>query len=576
MTTTTTKRGGLFRKYLAVFTSLICSALIIQGATDAWLLYQEQQALLLKVQREQGLAAAGKIAQFIQGIVTEVGWMTYLPSRPETMEQRRFDGLRLLRQVPAITEFSHIDPTGREQLRMSRIALDSVGSGQDVSAEPAFKEAGGGRTHYGPVTFRRDSEPYMTIGLAGARPDAGVTLVDLNLKFIWDVIAAIKVGQSGLAYVTDSHGRLLAHPDISLVLRNSSFSHLEPVKAAMAGAGETSAENGLVADDIDGQKALTSYVAVSPLGWTVFVEAPIAEVYAPLYSSLRRTGLLLLLGLAASLAAAAFFARRMVGPIESLRAGAARIGDGDLEYRVDVRTGDELEVLGDQFNRMAGEIVEWREKTKRLDGLKRFLAPQIAQMISSGDESVLTSHRQRITVLFGDLRGFTPFSEMSEPEEVMGVIHEYHAVLGRIIFQYEATVERFLGDGFMAFFNDPVPCPDPELRAVRMAIEMRREMSVLSETWRKRGHSLDFGLGIAEGYATLGRIGFEGRFEYSAIGTVANLASRLCGEAKGGQILISESVFSALGGEIETESLGALALKGFQRPMPVYNVMENR
>jgi adenylate cyclase len=573
MTTTAIKRGSLFRKYLAVFTSLICSALIIQGATDAWLLYQEQQALLLKVQREQGVAAAGKIAQFIQGIVTEVGWMTYLPSRPETMEQRRFDGLRLLRQVPAITEFSHVDPNGREQLRMSRIALDSVGSGQDVSTEPAFKEAVAGRIHYGPVTFRRDSEPYMTIGLAGARPDAGVTIVDLNLKFIWDVIAAIKVGQSGLAYVTDSQGRLIAHPDISLVLRNSSFSHLEPVKAALAGAGAPSAENGLIADDIDGEKALTSYVAVNPFGWTVFIEAPLAEVYAPLYGSLQRTGLLLLLGLAVSLMAAAFFARRMVGPIESLRAGAARIGDGDLEYRVDVRTGDELEVLGNQFNRMAGEIVEWGEKTKRLDGLKRFLAPQIAQMISSGDESLLTSHRQRITVLFGDLRGFTPFSEMSEPEEVMGVIHEYHSVLGRIIFQYEATVERFLGDGFMAFFNDPVPCPDPERRAVRMAIEMRREMSVLSETWRKRGHRLDFGLGIAEGYATLGRIGFEGRFEYSAIGTVANLASRLCGEAKGGQILISESVFTALGGEIETESLGALTLKGFQRSMPVYNVV---
>ena len=193
----------------------------------------------------------------------------------------------------------------------------------------------------------------------------------------------------------------------------------------------------------------------------------------------------------------------------------------------------------------------------------------------SGDaEDPLRSHRREITVVFLDLRGFTAFAETAEPEEVMGVLREYHAEMGRLILAAEGTLERFTGDGMMIFFNDPVQVPDPGPRAVRMAIAMRERIAGLTESWRKRGFDLDFGIGIAQGYATIGAIGFEGRLDYGAIGTVTNLASRLCGEAKPGQILLSQRVASGVESIAQVEAVGELALKGFQRPVKAYNVVQ--
>ena len=185
----------------------------------------------------------------------------------------------------------------------------------------------------------------------------------------------------------------------------------------------------------------------------------------------------------------------------------------------------------------------------------------------------MESHRREITVIFCDLRGFTAFSETAEPEEVMGVLREYHAAMGNLIFQFEGTLERFAGDGLMVFFNDPLPCPDPAPRAVRMALAMRQRVGELAGTWRKHGYQLDFGVGIAMGYATLGKIGFEGRFDYGAVGSVTNLASRLCDEARGGQILLSQRVYAQVEELVEAEPVGELTLKGFRRPVPAYNVL---
>jgi class 3 adenylate cyclase len=206
--------------------------------------------------------------------------------------------------------------------------------------------------------------------------------------------------------------------------------------------------------------------------------------------------------------------------------------------------------------------------------LKRFFSPQLSDLIvSSGDESILESHRREITVVFCDLRGFTAFSETHEPEEVMVVLREFHETVGPMIFQFEGTLERFAGDGLMVFFNDPVPCQYPAIRAVRMALAMREGVNELIERWRKRGHKLDMGIGIAQGFATLGRIGFEGRFDYAAIGTVTNLASRLSDEAKGGQILISKVVYAEVGDLVQVESVGELVLKGIHNPVTAYNVL---
>ncbi len=213
------------------------------------------------------------------------------------------------------------------------------------------------------------------------------------------------------------------------------------------------------------------------------------------------------------------------------------------------------------------------DEIERIGRLKRFLAPQIAEtIVSSGGEAILEHHRRDIVVLFCDMRGFTAFAETAEPEDVMAVLGEYHDALGPLIHRYEGTLDRFTGDGMLVLFNDPVPCPDPVLRAVRLAVEMREAVGSLSRSWTVRGHEIGFGVGIAQGYATLGRIGFAGRSDYSAIGTVTNLAARLCGEARDGQILVTRRIAAAIDNFAEFEPLGDLALKGLSRPVAVSNV----
>jgi class 3 adenylate cyclase/CheY-like chemotaxis protein len=255
------------------------------------------------------------------------------------------------------------------------------------------------------------------------------------------------------------------------------------------------------------------------------------------------------------------------------------------------RVGASLErkKLHDQVRAQAADLAAWNQtleqrvaeqltEIERVGRLKRFLSPQIADLVvSSGDsERVLESHRRAVTVVFCDLRGFTSFAETAEPEEVMAVLAAYHDVLGPLIHRYEGTLERFAGDGLNVLFNDPLPCPDPSVRAVRMAVEMRDAVANLAIKWRKLGHELGFGMGIAHGYATLGRIGFEGRYDYSAIGTVVNLAARLCAEARSGQILVDGKVHTAVEAFTDTEPLGELMLKGMQRPVSAFNILAIR
>ncbi len=241
----------------------------------------------------------------------------------------------------------------------------------------------------------------------------------------------------------------------------------------------------------------------------------------------------------------------------------------------------------DTIEAQAAELAEWNrtleervhqqvEELERVGRLRRYLSPQVAEAIAAGDQQVLESHRRQIAVVFCDLRGFSAFSEQAEPEEVMGVLREYHDALGRLVVEFEATVGHFAGDGLMVYFNDPLPCPDPPARAVRLASAMRDQVGELIERWRRHGHQLGFGVGVAFGYATLGQIGFEGRFDYDAIGSVVNLASRLCDEAEAGQLLINQRVYAAVEDLVEVEPLPDLTLKGFQRPIPTYNVVALR
>jgi signal transduction histidine kinase/CheY-like chemotaxis protein len=348
--------GPLFRKYVVLFLALVFVVLLINSLFEIGFAYQQHKVSLVRIQREQAEAAAAKIGQFIREIESQVGWTTQLPWSTGTIDQRKFDGSRVLRQVPAITELAQLDSTGREQLRQSKLAMDVVGSHIDFSHEAKFADAVAKKVYYGPIYFRRESEPYMTLALAGIRRDAGVSVAEVNLKLIWDVISQIKVGERGQAYVVDDEGRLIAHPDISLVLRNTDMTGLAQVKAARAAGGGVPAEPVQVGKDLRGREVLTAYAPVAPLGWLVFAELPVDEAYAPLYQALARSGALLLAGFALAFLAGLLLARRMVIPIQAIRAGAARIGSGDLTQRISIRTGDELEALAEQFNRMAEQL----------------------------------------------------------------------------------------------------------------------------------------------------------------------------------------------------------------------------
>ncbi len=569
-----TFNGRLFRKYITLFVFIVSFALLTNSLFDGWFAYTENKDALLRIQREQAETAATKIGGFIKEIANQIHWTTQLSWTSSSMDQRRFDALRLLRQVPAITELSQIDAAGREQLRVSRLAMDVVGSQADFSRDAIFTETVAHGVYYGPIYFRRESEPYMAIAVGGARRDSGVSVAEVNLKFIWDVVSQIKVGQRGYAFVVDATGRLIAHPDISLVLRNTDLSSLAQVRAAKTGDASLRSQTGQMGTNIQDRKVLTAYAPIAPLGWFMFVELPLDEAYAPLYASMERSVLLLLAGLFLACIAGLFLAHRMVVPIRALQAGVARISGGDLGHQVDVHTGDEIEALANQFNIMSFELRESKAREERVGRLRRFLTTQLANVIeSSGSEALLESHRREVTVVFCDLRGFTAFAESATPQEVMRVLQEYHRGLGALINKYEGTLERFIGDGLMVLFNDPLPCPDPSMRAVRMAIEMRDCISALAMKWHDNGYELGFGIGIAHGETTLGQIGFEGRFDYSAIGRVPNISARLCAEARDGQILIDPKVQSAVSSLVRCEEVGEIALKGIRHPVKTANVL---
>lgn len=354
-------RASLFRKYVIIFAALVSGVLLASGLLETYFFYRENRAVLVRVQREQAAGAAFRIAQFVTDIERQIGATLPPPGAGPALLDERADAFsRLLHQVPAITDISYIGPSGQEQLRFSRFSPNVVGSGTDRSREAAFREAKSRKTYISPVYFRYEYEPYATIAVAERSRGGGATVADVNLRFILDVISRLKIGGRGYAYVVDNQGHLLAHPDVTLVLQRTDLSALPYVRSALQSPPSLSDDTspGAIVRNWLGRRVLSVYQMVEPMGWLVFVEEPLEQVFAPLYASLLRTAALLLAGLGISIVASLVLARRMVTPILALQAGAARIASGDLDVRIPPTSDDELGMLAESFTRMAGSLKE--------------------------------------------------------------------------------------------------------------------------------------------------------------------------------------------------------------------------
>ncbi|GGC50032.1 cache domain-containing protein [Chelatococcus reniformis] len=565
-------RNSLFKKYFSALFAAVVVPLLIAGGGDAWFGYYDQRARLNDLLNAEARLASVKIQDFLDSIRDQLGWTLQLPWTEESADRHRVDALRLLRQVPAVVSLSLVDAAGRERLFVSRIGLNRLASLDDRSATAPVLGARSGRVWYGPITFQGGSEPFMTMAVAGNRSALGSAVAEINLKFIWEVISAIRVGRSGEAFVLDRPGRLVAHPDISLVLR-ANEAEQRPLgtvrEAILARPGQAAA-----AQDTTGKMVLAAMAPIPGVDWSVIVKQPLAEAFEPIYAALWRTGALLVAGAALAAALAYGLTQRMIAPIRLLEDGVARIGAGQFDHRIDLATSDEFERLATRFNEMAGELSLSQERSERINRLKRFLAPQVAELVDrTGDDSVLDGRRVEVVAVFCDLRGFTAFSARAEAETVLSVLREYYDALERVVAAHGGTLLGFSGDGAMVLVNAPVPCPEPALRAVEMARDMQAGVQALLDGWRALDHRLGFGVGLAMGPATVGQIGSEGRLDYTAIGTVVNLASRLCSSADDTEILVDRVAACEVGGRVPLVQLDARALKGFDEPVPVFAVI---
>ena len=411
-------RASLFRKYVVFFVALVSLALIASGGVQLYFTYQENKQALLVLQQEKADSAASRIETYIQEIERQLAWVRLPQLGTQTAELGRIEYLKLLRVVPAITDAAMLDALGKEQLRVSRLGMDTMASGADYSTSPQFLETKAGKTYFSPVYFRNGSEPYMTIAVGSS--GGAVTLAEVNLKFIWDVVSRISIGKEGLAYVVDSRGRLIAHPDISYVLQQQDLSKLPQVRAAR-GIDENGGAPVSIARSAQGKEVLTSYVRIAPLGWTVLVEQPLVEAFAPLYASLQRTGLLLVAGLALAVLASLYVARRMVHPIQAIQRGAEQLAAGKLDEPIVVRSGDELEALAGQFNDMASQLKQSyaeleRKVEERTLELSASLEQQTAIMVQL---EVANQHKSEFLAnMSHELR--TPLNAIIGFSEVLG------------------------------------------------------------------------------------------------------------------------------------------------------------
>ncbi len=422
-----TPRGRLFRKYVVFLLFLVGGLLILSSLVNLYFSYTEVKGALARIEREKAIAAAARIEEFIKETERQVrGTLQDAFDDPVAARaQREEDFLRLLRNVPAIMEIRHLNASGREEVHVSRLELDAVNSQEDLSKEAMFLGVKAAQTYLSPVYFRYGSEPHLTIAILGSESRGDVTAAEVNLRAIWDVVSQIKVGKTGYAYAVDRGGLLIAHPDISMVLQKRDLSDLPQVRAARAaGGGSPGVEDAAtVAPGLQGGRVLTAYAAIAPLGWLVFVEQSRGEAFAPLWPSIIRSVVVLVVGLGLSVLASITLSRRMVAPIHVLQAGAARIGAGDLGHRLEIRSGDEVEALAEEFNQAAAKLQEsYASLEQKVAERTRDLSQALQELKALGEIGQAISSSLDLQTVLATI--VTRAVELAGTDG--GVIYEYH------------------------------------------------------------------------------------------------------------------------------------------------------
>jgi signal transduction histidine kinase len=434
--------GRLLRRTFVLAFVLVSGGLLTSGAVELFFRYRESVEAIEDLQREMAQGAAFKIQQFVLDIEKTLRASTQVQEiiAAGLTESYRFELIKLLKAAPAITETVVLDADGRERLKVSRVRMLLPEDLRDRSMAEAFRGARGGRSYFGQVYFVRESEPYMTIAVPVERfagDVLGVLIAEVNLKYVWDVVSRIKVGQAGYTYVVSANGDLIAHPDISLVLQKHRVKDLPQVQAALAGGSGMS----MAQPNLSGQKVFAASARIADLGWAVVVERPAAEAYSPLYASILRTSILLLLGLGMAVLASLIIGRRVVRPVEMLRQGAARIGAGDLDYRLEIKTGDELQALADEFNRMTAQLQESHTTLERqVEERTRDLARSVEELRALGEVSqAVSSSLDLHTVLTTVVDRAVQLSGASG-----GVIYEYDEAIQEFRLRASHGVEEEL------------------------------------------------------------------------------------------------------------------------------------